>query len=448
MNIDQNHIAELINQPLTAENLAQIQSLIRELAPVDIGNLLTSTPAIERQQLWDLFDEDLQGEVVAYIDPDLVADLFSGRSAEEIAQVIEKVADSDDLADIIQLMPDELGEEILVVLDSQDRERVKTLLCYPRDTAGGLMDTDIISVRSEVSIGVVLRYLRRHQKLPDATDQIFVVNKQGFYTGCLPLATILVTDPSKLVSDCFEQHVEGILANLPTHEVAQLFERYDLISMPVLDNEGLLLGRITIDDIVDVIIDEADHSILGMAGLNEVDDTLAPILKTSRSRALWLGANLMTALIASFVINLFEDTIEKVVALAILMPIVASMGGVTGSQSLTLVIRSMAQGTLLESNMGWLIRRELAVSVLNGILWASLIAVGTALLFNDTTLGMIIAIALVINMAVAAVSGAVLPQCLKALNIDPAIAGTVVLTTITDVVGFLTFLGMATYFYA
>ena len=264
MNIDQNHIAELINQPLTAENLAQIQSLIRELAPVDIGNLLTSTPAIERQQLWNLFDEDLQGEVVAYIDPDLVADLFSGRSAEEIAQVIEKVADSDDLADIIQLMPDELGEEILVVLDSQDRERVKTLLRYPRDTAGGLMDTDIISVRSEVSIGVVLRYLRRHQKLPDATDQIFVVNKQGFYTGCLPLATILVTDPSKLVSDCFEQHVEGILANLPTHEVAQLFERYDLISMPVLDNEGLLLGRITIDDIVDVIIDEADHSILGM----------------------------------------------------------------------------------------------------------------------------------------------------------------------------------------
>ena len=416
MHIDQNHIAELINQPFTDENLAQIQSLISELAPVDIGNLLTSTPAKERQQLWDLFDEDLQGQVVAYIDPDLVADLFSGRSAEEIAQVIEKVADSDDLADIIQLMPDELGEEILVVLDSQDRERVKTLLRYPRDTAGGLMDTDIISVRSEISIGVVLRYLRRHQKLPDATDQIFVVNKQGFYTGCLPLATILVTDPSKLVSDCFEQHVEGILANLPTHEVAQLFERYDLISMPVLDNEGLLLGRITIDDIVDVIIDEADHSILGMAGLNEVDDTLAPILKTSRSRALWLGANLMTALIASFVINLFEDTIEKVVALAILMPIVASMGGVTGSQSLTLVIRSMAQGTLLESNMGWLIRRELAVSVLNGILWASLIAVGTALLFNDTTLGMIIAIALVINMAVAAASGAVLPQCLKALN--------------------------------
>jgi len=448
MNIDQNHIAELVNQPLTQENLVQIQSSMSELAPVDIGNLLTSTPAKERQQLWDLFDEDLQGEVVAYVDPDLVADLFSERSAEEIAQVIEKVTDNDDLADIIQLMPDDLGEEILIVLDSQDRERVETLLLYPRDTAGGLMDTDIISVRSEVSIDVVLRYLRRHQKLPDATDQIFVVDKLGFYAGCLPLATILVTDPSKLVSECLEENIEGIPADLPTHEVAQLFERYDLISIPVLSQAGLLLGRITIDDIVDVIIDEADHSILGMAGLNQIDDTLAPILKTSRSRALWLGANLMTALIASFVINLFEDTIEKVVALAILMPIVASMGGVTGSQSLTLVIRSMAQGTLLESNMGWLIRRELAVSVLNGIVWACLIAIGTAILFNDRTLGMIIAIALVINMAVAAVSGAILPRILKSLNIDPAIAGTVVLTTITDVVGFLTFLGMATYFYA
>ena len=448
MNIDHNHIAELINRPLTPENLVLIKSSLSELAPVDIGNLLTSTPAKERQQLWDLFDAVRQGEVVAHVDPDLVADLFSDRSAEEIAQVIEKVADSDDLADIIQLMPDALGEEILIVLDSQDRERVKTLLRYPRDTAGGLMDTDIISVRSEVSIDVVLRYLRRHQKLPDTTDQIFVVDKQGVYTGSLPLATILITDPRQLVSECLEQDIEGVLADLPTHEVAQLFERYDLISMPVLDQAGLLLGRITIDDIVDVIIDEADHSILGMAGLNEIDDTLAPILKTSRNRALWLGANLMTSLIASFVINLFEETIEKVVALAILMPIVASMGGVTGSQSLTLVIRSMAQGTLLESNMGWLIRRELAVSVLNGIVWASLIAVGTAILFNDTTLGMIIAIALVINMAVAAVSGAMLPKILKALSIDPAIAGTVVLTTITDVVGFLTFLGMATYFYA
>jgi magnesium transporter len=209
----------------------------------------------------------------------------------------------------------------------------------------------------------------------------------------------------------------------------------------------MLLGRITIDDVVDVIIDEADHSVLSMAGLNEEDDLFAPILKTSRNRALWLGANLVTALIASSVINLFEDTIEKVVALAILMPIVASMGGVAGSQSLTLIIRSMAQGSLIDSNLSWLIRRELAVSILNGLLWASLIAFGTSFVFQDWALGLIIAIALVINMAVAALSGAVLPRVLKSLNIDPAIAGTVILTTITDVVGFITFLGTATIFY-
>jgi magnesium transporter len=279
------------------------------------------------------------------------------------------------------------------------------------------------------------------------TDQIFVVDKLGIYQGGLPLTSILVADPDDPVIDWLETRVDPVAATISKHDIALLFERYDLISMPVTDSAGMLLGRITIDDVVDVIIDEADHSVLSMAGLNEEDDLFAPILKTSRNRALWLGANLVTALIASSVINLFEDTIEKVVALAILMPIVASMGGVAGSQSLTLIIRSMAQGSLIDSNLSWLIRRELAVSILNGLLWASLIAFGTSFVFQDWALGLIIAIALVINMAVAALSGAVLPRVLKSLNIDPAIAGTVILTTITDVVGFITFLGTATIFY-
>ena len=279
------------------------------------------------------------------------------------------------------------------------------------------------------------------------TDQIFVVDKLGIYQGGLPLTSILVADPDDPVIDWLETRVDPVAATIPKHDVALLFERYDLISMPVTDSAGMLLGRITIDDVVDVIIDEADHSVLSMAGLNEEDDLFAPILKTSRNRALWLGANLVTALIASSVINLFEDTIEKVVALAILMPIVASMGGVAGSQSLTLIIRSLAQGSLIDSNLSWLIRRELAVSILNGLLWASLIAFGTSFIFQDWALGLIIALALVINMAVAALSGAILPRVLKSLNIDPAIAGTVILTTITDVVGFITFLGTATIFY-
>jgi magnesium transporter len=274
-----------------------------------------------------------------------------------------------------------------------------------------------------------------------------VVDKLGIYQGGLPLTSILVADPEDPVTDWLETRVDPVAATISKHDVALLFERYDLISMPVTDSAGMLLGRITIDDVVDVIIDEADHSVLSMAGLNEEDDLFAPILKTSRNRALWLGANLVTALIASSVINLFEDTIEKVVALAVLMPIVASMGGVAGSQSLTLIIRSLAQGSLIDSNLSWLIRRELAVSILNGLLWASLIAFGTSFVFQDWALGLIIALALVINMAVAALSGAILPRVLKSMNIDPAIAGTVILTTITDVVGFVTFLGTATIFY-
>jgi len=440
-------LIELLHQPANDANVSQIRARISSLAPADIGNLLSRTPTRERQHLWDLFDEHLQGEVVSHIEPELIADLFASRSPTEIAQVIEKVSEDDELTDIIQQLPEAVSDEILENLDCQSRDRLENLLRYPADTAGGIMNTDIVSVRSDVSIEVVLRYLRRHRHLPMTTDQIFVVDKLGIYQGGLPLTSILVADPDDPVIDWLETRVDPLAATISKHDVALLFERYDLISMPVTDRAGMLLGRITIDDIVDVIIDEADHSVLSMAGLNEEDDLFAPILKTSRNRALWLGANLVTALIASSVINLFEDTIEKVVALAVLMPIVASMGGVAGSQSLTLIIRSMAQGSLIDSNLSWLIRRELAVSILNGLLWASLIAFGTSFVFQDSALGLIIAIALVINMAVAALSGAILPRVLKSLNIDPAIAGTVILTTITDVVGFVTFLGTATIFY-
>jgi magnesium transporter len=310
------------------------------------------------------------------------------------------------------------------------------------------MDTQVISVRPRVTIDVVLRYLRRHDTLPHTTDKVFVVDNQGKYIGVLPLTTVLISDPATSVADCMKTSVDGIPTDMSETDVARLFERYDLISAAVINQQGLLVGRITIDDIVDVILDEADHSILGMAGLNEDSDPFAPIMKTTRSRALWLGANLITAFIASAVINIFEDTIEKVIALAILMPIVASMGGVAGSQTLTLVIRNMAQGTLNASNTAWFLRRELAVAGLNGLFWSLLVAVVTANVFDDIILGAIIAFALVINLVVAALSGALLPGILKSLGIDPAIAGTVVLTTITDVVGLLSFLGLATYFYA
>jgi magnesium transporter len=440
--------AEQLHDFIESGTLYKIKGLIKALPAADVAQLLSSSPPEERRVLWEFFDETLQGEIIKYFDPEILTDLLSDKTAEEIAHVIGKVNADDDLTDIIQGLPDRLTSQVLSVLDSWDRERVENLLVYDEDTAGGLMDTQVISVRPRVTIDVVLRYLRRHDYLPETTDKIFVVDNQGRYIGFLPLSTVLVSDPATSVAECMKTSLKGIPADMSETDVARLFERYDLISAAVINDRDLLVGRITIDDIVDVIIDEADHSILGMAGLNEDSDPFAPIMKTTRSRALWLGANLITAFIASAVINIFEDTLEKVIALAILMPIVASMGGVAGSQTLTLVIRNMALGTLNASNMAWLLRRELAVGGLNGIFLSIVVAAVTAMIFNDPILGAIIAFALVINLVIAALSGVLLPGILKALGIDPAIAGTVVLTTITDVVGLLSFLSLATYFYA
>jgi len=425
----------------------QIKNLLDSLRPADIAALLESSPPKERTIIWNLIPSDEQSEILEQVDPDVIPDLLADKSAEELLPILEQIVSDDDLTDILQHLPDAITYQVLQSMGSQDRARVENLLSYPEDTAGGLMDTDTISVRPRVTLDVVLRYLRRHTELPPMTDNLVVVNSSDEYIGLLPVSTLLVSDPSMTVREMMVTEIEPIQASAHRSEVAAIFQRYDLVSAPVVGPTGKLLGRITIDDVVDVIVDEADHSLLGMAGLTEDEDTFAPILRTARSRAFWLGANLLTAFLASAVINLFEETIAKVVALAVLMPIVASMGGVAGSQTLTLVIRSMAQGQLVESNKRWLMKRELAVGVLNGALWAAIVAAAAATLFDDKMLGLIIATALIINLVVAALAGALLPGILKNLGIDPAIAGSVVLTTITDVVGFMSFLGLATLFY-
>ena len=425
----------------------EIQSLLDELKPQDLADVLESSPPAQRTMLWELLDESQQSEIIRHVDEDVVLSLLSDKSGKQIATVLE-LTDDDDTADILQQLPADLIQKVLIAMDVQDRSRVENLLAYPEDTAGGMMDTDTISVRPQVSLYVVFRYLRRHSELPSMTDSIFVVNSRDAFVGVLPLSSLLVSNPMLTVGEIMVTEIEAIPADMSEHDVAAKFERYDLVSAPVIDQDNKLLGRITIDDVVDVIIDEADHSILGMAGLNEDSDIFAPIVKTAKSRAIWLGANLITAFIAASVIDIFKDTIEKVVALAVLMPIVASMGGVAGSQTLTLVIRNMAQDELFDNNLAWLTRREVAVGAINGCLWSLVVAVATSMFFNDINLGLIIAAALVINLLTAALSGALLPSFLRSIGIDPAIAGTVVLTTITDVVGFLSFLGLATLFYA
>ena len=328
----------------------------------------------------------------------------------------------------------------------QDRQRLESVLTYDEETAGGLMDTEIITVRPDITVDVVLRYLRRFDEIPDLTDNLFVVSRNDLFLGNLALGKLLTSSPTTTVREVMNTEVQAIHVNLIDSDVAQLFQRQDLVSAPVIDDNNHLLGRITIDDVVDVIVEDADHSLLAMAGLSDTEDTFSSISRTAPRRAVWLGVNLITAIIASTAISLFEGTLDKVVALAILMPIVASMGGVAGSQTLTVVIRGMALGQVERSNLSWLLSKEFTVGALNGMLYAMVAGAVVSLWFQDSTMALIIGAAMAINLTAAAITGTLLPVLLRSINIDPALAGTVILTTVTDIVGFVSFLGLATVF--
>ena len=382
-----------------------------------------------------------------HVSDDIQADILSRMDPSRMLAIADSL-DTDDLADLLQQLPDTVMRELLKVMDKQNRERVEQVLSFPEDTAGGLMNTDTVTIRPDISVETVLRYIRRHDEIPEMTDSLFVISRRKqSYIGILPLTKLLVSDPDITVREIMVTDIEPIPASMPDHEVALLFEQHDLVSAPVVDASGKLLGRITIDDVVDVIREDADHSLMSMAGLDDDEDTFAPVWKTSKRRAVWLGINLMTAFIASAVIGIFQDTIDKVVALAVLMPIVASMGGIAGSQTLTLIIRAQALDQVEKANAAWLVRRELMVGAINGLLWSVVVAGVAVLWFGDYTIGLIIGLAIIINLIVGTCSGSLLPILLKAKGIDPALAGGVVLTTITDVIGFLAFLGLATYFY-
>ncbi|MCT7360291.1 MAG: magnesium transporter [Thalassobium sp.] len=427
--------------------LAQVRRILNSgLAPVDIAHLIESSPPKARKLLWELVDKELEGEVMQNLSEELQSHFLSDMSAEEVVDLTADL-DTDDVADMLQQLPERVTQEVLESMDHQDRARLEAVLGYPEDSAGGLMNTDTVTIRPDITLEVVLRYLRRHKSLPAMTDNLLVVNRQNEFIGTLAISKLLVSDPQQTVREVMSTDARVIQATQHESEVAKLFERHDLVSAPVVDAAGMLLGRITIDDVVDVIRETADHSLMSMAGLDDEEDTFAPTLKTSRRRAVWLGINLLTALAASAVIGLFDKTIEQVVALAVLMPIVASMGGIAGSQVLTLVIRGQALGHLSGSNFRWLFNREIMVAAINGVLWAVVIALITYAWFRDPAIAIIIGAAIIINLMVAAMTGASLPLLLKARGIDPALAGSVVLTTVTDVIGFLSFLGLATLFY-
>ncbi len=437
-----------VTEALESGSLKQVSRFVnKSLKAVDIAHLIESSPPRERSIIWQLLEPELRGEVLQDLSEDIQAHFLRKLNAQELLSVTEDL-DTDDIADILQQLPETITKEVLNSMDSQDRLRVEKVLLYPEDTAGGMMNTDTITIRADITIDVVLRYLRRHRSLPDMTDQLLVVSRKDELVGILPINKLLVSNHNATVREVMETDTVTIKVDMSDSDVAGLFERRDLVSAPVVNDQGILLGRITIDDVVDVIREDADHSLMSMAGLDEEEDTFAPVKQTSKRRAVWLGINLITAIIASTVIGLFKDTIEQVVALAVLMPIVASMGGVAGSQTLTLVVRAIAVGQINKSNLSWLINREFLVAFINGMLWALVVAAAAVLWFNDVTIGWVIAAAMIINLVVAAIAGTVLPIFLNSRNIDPALAGSVVLTTITDVVGFLSFLGLATLAYA
>ncbi|WHI48329.1 magnesium transporter [Microbulbifer sp. JMSA004] len=425
----------------------EVRRMLKTLTPQSVAQLLESSPPRIRQVLWNLVDREIEGEVLQELTDDVRSLILATMDTEEMVEVMEGL-DADDIADILQQLPERVVAEVLSSMTETDRLRVESVLAYDENTAGGLMDTDTISVRPNLTLDVVLRYLRRHEQLPESTDSLFVINRRGQYIGLLPLSKLLTTDPSVTVREVVNTDVEPIPADMPDTEVARLFEKYDWITAPVVDEDNRLLGRITIDDVVDVIREDADHSLMSLAGLDEEEDTFAPVGRTARRRAVWLGINLLTALLASWVISLFQNTLDKVVALAVLMPIVASMGGVAGSQTLTVVIRGMALGQIGRSNLSWLLSRELGSAALNALLWALVMGLITAMWFGDIWIAVIILAAMIINLLTAALAGAILPVALRAMNIDPALAGGVALTTVTDVVGFMSFLGLATWYFS
>jgi magnesium transporter len=430
-------------EALESGTVRQVRRLLHALHPAEIANLLESLPPPQRTLVWELVQETEGGEILAHLGDEVRNSLIHDMEMADIVAATEGL-DVDDMADILQNLPDQVIQKTLQTLNNQDRIRLETVLSYDEDTAGGLMNIDTITLRPDVTLDVVMRYLRLRGELPSTTDSLIVVDRDDHYMGMLSLADILTHEPESTVAAVFNQERKSIPASMPAREVATLFENHDLVSIAVSDDDGKLLGRITVDDVVDYIREEATHAVMSRAGLTEDDDIFAPVIPSAKARALWLGINLLTALMAAGVIGLFQGTLEQIVALAVLMPIVASMGGIAGTQTLTLVIRGLALGQVAKNNLRWLFNKEVAVGLINGVLWALALAGIAAWWFNNLYLGGVIAFALVVNLVIAAMAGVLLPIFLKKVGIDPALAGGVVLTTITDMAGFFIFLGLAT----
>ncbi|MDH3810824.1 MAG: magnesium transporter [Gammaproteobacteria bacterium] len=436
---------ELLREKLDSGRMRSARIMVNSLHPSEVARLLESLPLKDRAVLWEMVDHDLEGDVLVEVAEEVRDGLLEGMGTPELIAATEGM-EIDDLADLLADLPETVTQEVLQSLDKQDHERLKQVLAYDEESAGGMMNVDVVTVRPDVTLEVVARYLRVVGEIADGTDSIFVVSRDNTYIGSLFLSRLLTHDPEEMVASVMSTDLMPIPAHTPSNQVVWEFENRDLLSAPVIDDDYRVLGRITVDDVVDVIRDEAEHALMGAVGLDEEDDMFAPVVKSATRRALWLGVNLGTAFLAAAVVDQFKTTLDAIVLLAVLMPIVPSMGGVAGTQSLVIITRAIALGQINSANARGILRKELLVGVLNGLGWATIVSVFTYLWIDDWRIGGILGCAMIINMFVAAGAGYFIPVTLKRLKVDPALAGGVVLTTVTDVVGYMAFLGLAAIF--
>jgi magnesium transporter len=437
-----NHL-EAVRDALNLKKLKRVGRILHRMHPAKIAGLLEALPPQERRSVWSMVDTERAGKVLTYLHDEIRVALALDLDIEDLIASAEHL-ELDDRVDLIQTLPSELGNRLLFASSASQRKQLESMLSYPEDSAGGLMNADAIQIRADVKVSTVLRYLRLLEKLPPQTDMLMVVDRKGQYQGGLRLSNLVTADLGRPVAELIDRDIAGIAVTRKASDVARLFQDLDLLSAPVVDEHNRVIGRITIDDVVDLIREDSDRALMQMAGLDDEADMFAPVLVSSRRRAVWLGINLITAFSAAWVIGLFQATLEQLVALAVLMPIVASMGGIAGSQTLTLMIRGLALGQVQKGNIRILLNRELGISILNGLLWSVVIALLAVLWFGDWGIGAVLGAAILVNLLCAALAGWGIPLILERMGIDPALAGSVILTTVTDVVGFFAFLGLAT----
>lgn len=435
----------LVENLVHRQNLSELQRKLDELHSADIAHILEALPLDDRMTVWQLVKAERDGDILLEVSDSVRESLIADMDDHEILAAARDM-DADELADLAPELPRDVVLELMESLDAQQRERVRSALSYGEDQVGALMDFEMVTIREDVSLEVVLRYLRRLKELPGHTDKLFVVDYDGVLKGVLPIKRLLVNDPDKQVVEVMASDPVSFGPDEDAYDAAQAFERYDLISAPVIDGAGRLIGRLTIDEMVDLIREESEAEVLNMAGLREEEDIFASVWKSLGNRWAWLAVNLVTAFVASRVIGLFEGSIEKLVALAALMPIVAGIGGNSGNQTITMIVRAMALDQVGTGNTSRLVRKELSVALINGVVWGGVIGVVAFLLYDSWSLGVVMTAAMTLNLLLAALMGVLIPMTLVRMGRDPAMGASVMITAMTDSGGFFIFLGLATIF--